>query len=147
MDPQPRDRCACRHRSHLAGRRDGGGTRLHGSGARRLASPAQDSAPRHCAVRPVAGPVVRRMTVAVGRVFRRGGPWRPIAGVTAGAGLQRGLGALLVVVLIAVANRASGLHVAGIVGVSAAVSLVVAAIADLGTTPATLRDFAVTPPD
>ena len=50
-------------------------------------------------------------------------------------------------VLIAIANRASGLHVAGVVGVSAAVSLVVAAVADFGTTPATLRDFAVTPPD
>ncbi len=72
--------------------------------------------------------------------------WLPVAGVTAGSGLQRGLGALLTLVLVAVAARAGSAGDAAVVGVLAAVALVAGAFADFGTTPAMLRDFATQPP-
>ena len=65
-----------------------------------------------------------------------------MAWVTLGAGLQRGLSALLLVVLLALAGREDGLEAARVVGVAAAIVMAAAALADFGTTPAALRDFA-----
>lgn len=76
-------------------------------------------------------------------------PWRswlPLAAVTLGTSAQRGLAALLVVAMVAVANRQDGPDAAGMVGVIAALALVATALADWGTTTASLRDFAVAPP-
>ncbi|MCC6381497.1 MAG: hypothetical protein IT304_03265, partial [Dehalococcoidia bacterium] len=76
-------------------------------------------------------------------------PWRswlPLAAVTFGTSAQRGLAALLVVAMLAVANRQAGPDAAGVVGVITAIALVAAALADWGTTTASLRDFAVAPP-
>ncbi|MFN0096910.1 MAG: oligosaccharide repeat unit polymerase [Dehalococcoidia bacterium] len=75
---------------------------------------------------------------------RRG--WLRVAGVTAGSGLQRGLGALLVLVLVAIASRTGEAGDAALVGVAAAIALIALSVADLGSTPAMLRDFATQSP-
>lgn len=72
--------------------------------------------------------------------------WRGLASVTVGTGLQRGLGALLPLLVVVVATRQLGFDAAGIIGVSASVALLVAAAADLGISQAALREFPVTPP-
>lgn len=72
--------------------------------------------------------------------------WTSLIKVTVGTGLQRGLGALLPLGLVAIATRQAGFASAGVVGVSAAVALVVVALTDLGATPASQRDFPVGPP-
>jgi O-antigen/teichoic acid export membrane protein len=66
--------------------------------------------------------------------------------VTIGNGLQRGFASLLVVVLLAIATRSGGLDIAGTIGVAAAIAVIATAVADFGTTLATLRDFALQSP-
>lgn len=88
----------------------------------------------------------RRDSLRARRAAVRRARWLPIAAVTLGGGLQRGLGALLIVALLAIANRDIGLGAAETIGVAAALALVGGAVADFGTTLATLRDFAVAPP-
>ena len=81
-----------------------------------------------------------------GQPRERGRGWMALASVTGGIGLQRGLGALLPLILAAVATRSGGFEVAGVVGVAAASTMLLAVAVDFGISQAAVRDFAVEPP-
>ena len=83
------------------------------------------------------------------------GTWRPsamhraglrVASVTIGSGLQRGLGGLLSIAILAAANRGQDLAAAGVAGVALVLVSIAFAVADMGTSQAVIRDFSATPP-
>ncbi len=74
---------------------------------------------------------------------------RPVASVLStavGAGVQRGAQGLLIFALIGVASRAYDELTVGIAGIAVTAALVTAALADFGTTPMSLREFAAVLP-
>lgn len=66
--------------------------------------------------------------------------------VTAGILMQRGLGGVLLVGLVALADWQEGPEGSRVIAVASALVLALSALADFGTTPATLRDFAIAAP-
>lgn len=86
------------------------------------------------------------MTNGLGTPMRRLLSTAGTSPVTAGILLQRGLGGVLLVGLVAVADWQEGPEGSRVIAVASALVLALSALADFGTTPATLRDFAIAAP-
>lgn len=63
-----------------------------------------------------------------------------------GGGAQRAFSGLLILLVVAAATRGYGARAAGILGIATTLALVGTALADFGTTPLSLREFARRPP-
>lgn len=78
------------------------------------------------------------------RTWIRG--WLSVSATATGAGVQRALGGVLVVAMIAAASRQHGSADAGVIGISTTLAFIAMALADFGTTPMSIREFASRPP-